>query len=221
MAALARLAERAVVHVRTAMTAEAIHRQLQIRRRLGLVAGLARDLLVDSDQWEPGLPRVVEAPQPPPVRIMATGALCPEPSLMEILVTALTGHRRVLVGRRAVALLARHRLVQAYQREARNLMIEGELLPPARIAVARLATFAQLALMRILLAVTGHARRRELVPIEVTGMATLAFHLGMGISQREARLVVIEADRLPFFLIVARLALVAEAAGMDVLKTVA
>ena len=53
-----------------------------------------------------------------------------------------------------VALLARHRTVQAQQREARELVIEGDLLGPARFHMTTIATLFQLSFVHIVLRVT-------------------------------------------------------------------
>jgi len=124
VASLASLAERAIVSILAAVTAVAIHRQLQIRRRLRLVTRLASELLMRTCQRKSGLSRVIESPQRPAIRIVAGGTMAPEPSLVKVLVTAFAGHRRVLVGGRAMTLLAGHRLVQADQGKTRDVMIE-------------------------------------------------------------------------------------------------
>lgn len=100
-------------------------------------------------------------------------------------------------------------------------MIERKVLPPIRDVVASFAAFAEPALVRILLAVTGDAGRCKLVSIEIAGVAGIAFDPGVPAAQRKSGLVVIEVRRLPAVLVVAGLAFGAIAIGMHILQPVA
>lgn len=106
MASLAVLAERAPVHVRAQVTTDAIGRELEIGRRLHLVARFANQALMRSDQREFRLPRMIEAPASPAVRVVAVAASRSQPPLMKILVAFFTGNRRILVRGRPMAFLA-------------------------------------------------------------------------------------------------------------------
>jgi hypothetical protein len=85
-----------------------------------------------------------------------------------------------------------------------------------------LAASAQFPSVSIILLVTGHASSRELVPIEITGMARIALDPRVPASQWILRrLVMIEMSRLPLVLIVTGLALGAVSSGVNILNLVA
>jgi hypothetical protein len=77
-----------------------------------------------------------------------------------ILVTASASKGRILESLGPMAFLARHHGMQPDKRKPRQIMVEGNLLPPPRLLVALLAGTAQLALVRVILAMTGDARHR-------------------------------------------------------------
>ena len=139
---------------------------------------------------------------------------------MEVLVTFLAGERCVLVGRSAMTFFAGNRRMQADQRKARQFVIERQVPPPIRIIVASFAALAQFALMRIVLAMTGDASCSELVAVEISAMAGVAFDLGVCAPQRKFGLVVVEMDCLPLALVMTGFAFGAIAAGVDVLQAV-
>lgn len=121
-----------------------------------------------------------------------------------------------------MTLLARHDGMASEQREARDVVIEGYFLTPAGFLVALLAAVSELGFVRIVLFVTGHAGRRELVAIEIAGVAGVAFDLRVLASQRKlGHSVVVEAHRLPFGRRMAGFALGAVASGMNVLQPMA
>ena len=99
---------------------------------------------------------VVEPPALPAVRIVTRRAVAPQAPLMDIVCRMTTGAIGLGVseGVTCVTLLARHRTVQAQQREARELMIEGDLLGPARFHMTTVATLFQLSFVHIVLRVT-------------------------------------------------------------------
>lgn len=164
VAALAILPERTPMYISTHVTADAVRCQLE-GRRFRLVAGFANDLFVGSGQRKFRLPRMIKTPACPAVGIVATAAATPKPPLVEILVTFFAGSRRVLVHGRPVAFLARNRGMQSDQRETRQLVIECQILSPIRVAVASFAPLAELAFVRVLLAVAGNAGRCEPVAV--------------------------------------------------------
>lgn len=88
--------------------------------------------------------------------------------------------------------------------------------------MALLAAEAELAVMTVVLAMTGHAGRRQLIAIEIAGVTGIAFYLCMCAPERKSRVpIVIETDRRPLVLLVAGFALGAIASTMDILNPVA
>ena len=101
-------------------------------------------------------------------------------------------------------------------------MIEGNYPSPTGLYVTSLAAAAKLALVPIILPVTGYTGRRQLVAIEIASMARIALDLRMRASQGKFRsLVMIEVNRAPLVLVVARLAFGAVPCGVNVLNPVA
>ena len=101
-------------------------------------------------------------------------------------------------------------------------MVERGYAAPTGLIVTLLATAAKLALVMIVLLVTRYAGRRQLVAIEVAGVACIAFDFGVAASQRKfSHLVVIEVNRTPFILVVAGLTFSAVPSAMGVLDPVA
>ena len=96
------------MHVCASVTAVAIRRQLEIRRRLGLVTDFANDLFMSARKWIFGLPGMVETPSSPTVWIMAVRATRPKLCLVEVFVTLVASSRLILVSWRMVTLLAGH-----------------------------------------------------------------------------------------------------------------
>ena len=177
----------------------AVVRQRDLGDVLGRMTGVTLQALMRSRQRIPGLCRMVEAPARPSIRVVAQGAISAQPPLvMPVPVTTRANPRRVLERRRAMTFLARHDGMAADQRKARNVMIEADLLPPAGLAMTAFAAGSELAFMRIILLVAGHAGRRELVAIEIARMAPVTLDLYVPAAQRKlGGLVVIEAHRLP------------------------
>jgi len=121
-----------------------------------------------------------------------------------------------------MAFLACHDGVVSDQRKSRDVMIEGCGTAPIVLAMASLAANAKLTVVRIIGAMAGHTCRRQLVAIEITGVARLALDLCMGGPEWELRvLIVTKADRGPLVLLVAGSALGAVPSAVDVLNPVA
>jgi hypothetical protein len=121
-----------------------------------------------------------------------------------------------------MAFLARHDAVVPDQRKSRDIMIEGCYAAPIILAMASLAANPKLTVVRIIGAMAGHACRRQLVAIEITGVARIALDFCMGGPEREFRvLIVIKADRRPLVLLVAGYALGVVASAMHILNPVA
>jgi len=100
---------------------------------------------------------MIEPPTTPAVRVVAVGTTNSESRLMIIPVALVAGYRRILVGRRAMALLARHGGVQPNERKAGYFVIEGNAAPPIDIIVAFFAPLSQFSFVRVVLLVTGAA----------------------------------------------------------------
>jgi hypothetical protein len=142
--------------------------------------------------------------------------------MMLVPVAGDANQRRALEQQRAMAFLARHDGVAPDQRKSRDVMIEGRYSAPAGLSVTLLAATAELAFVPVILSVTRHAGRRQLVAIEIACVARIALNLRMRGSQRKfGRLVMIKANRAPLVLVVAALALCAVPSGVDILNSVA
>jgi len=129
---------------------------------------------------------------------------------------------RILERQRPMTFLTGHDGVPTDQRKTRQVVIEGNYAAPARLSVALLAAAAELTFVPVILAVAGHTGRRQLVAIEIAGVAGVALDVRMRGSQRKlGRLAVVEADRVPPALVVAALALGPVAPAMHVLNSVA
>ncbi|HWN52970.1 MAG TPA: hypothetical protein VNO18_24670 [Xanthobacteraceae bacterium] len=101
-------------------------------------------------------------------------------------------------------------------------MIEGRHAAPIVLTVTSLATIAKLAVVPIVLAVTGYAGRPQLVAIKIASMARVALYLCMGASEwKLRRFIMVEANRAPLVLIMASFALCAVPSTVDVLNLVA
>jgi hypothetical protein len=189
-----------VVNVVCAVARNARRRYRPVVDERPRVTGLAGQTLVGAVEHEVGVAIVIEAPQRPAGRVVTSAAGAAERLGVDVvfLVAVDARHRRVRVGRRQVALLARHHAVQTDQREASHVVIETHAVTPARLAVAGLAARAQLAAMSVIGAMTAAAVARQRVLEPRSGVAGLAVDLGMARAQREiGSLVVIELRPIP------------------------
>jgi len=142
--------------------------------------------------------------------------------MMPVLVAGGAIARRALEQQRSMAFLARHDGVAPDQRKSRDGVIEGRYSAPTRISVTLRAATAELAFVRVILSVTRHTARRQLVAIEIARVAGIALDLRMRGSQwKSCRLVMIEANGAPLALVVAAFALGAVPSGVDILNPVA
>lgn len=187
------------------------------------VADLAIETAVRARQREARLGIVIKAPSLPTVRIVAQRAVRPQPPLMmAIPVAGAAAHRRSLEQQGAMALLTRHDRVTSDERKPGDIVIEGGYPAPADLYVTALATVSELALVPVILEMTGSTGRRQLVTMESSGMARIALHLCMRSSQWEfGLLVMIEANCAPLVLVVAAFALGTVPFVVDILKPVA
>jgi hypothetical protein len=201
----------------------AIRRQRDLGDVPGDVAGLATDIAVCAGQRVTRLRIVIEAPPCPAIRVVAERAAWPQATFMMLVAVAgRANDRRVLEQQRAMAFLARYDGVTPDQRKPGDIVIEGGYASPAGLTVTLLAPIAEPACVRILLAVTRLASRRQLVAIEIARVASVALDLRMRGSQRKFRRpVMIKVDRAPLALVVAALAFSAVSPGVDILNLVA
>lgn len=222
MAFFARTAESPVVGIILAVAAVAVCRRSYARNIGLLVASMALQGMMRARQRVARLLVVIEAPACPSVRVVTRRTIRTEPpDVMRILVAARAGAGRILERRAAMTFLARDYRVQPDQGKSRQIVVEGDLLAPARLVVALLASLAELAFVRIILAMAGDAGHGQFVAIEVTGVTTLAAECGVTAAQWELRrLVVVEADQGPLLGGMAAFAIVAIPALMLVLQAV-
>ena len=205
-----------------AMTGQAIHRQRRLRDIPGDMAGLAIEIAMGSGERVSRLGVVIVAPTLPAVRIVTEPTAGPQAAFMMLVAVAgVAIERRALELQRAMAFLAGYNGMAPDQRKPGDVMIERRCFPPAGLSVTLLAATSKLALVLVVLLVTGHAGRCQLVAIEIPGVTEIAFDLRMRGSQRVFRLVMIEMKRFPPVLVVTTLALGAVAPGVNVLNLVA
>lgn len=222
MAFFACPAERSVVRIIPAVASIAIGRRGNPRDIGLLVARMAMQSIMRARQRVAGLLVVIEEPACPTIGVVTARTVGAEPTdMVRILVAARASTRRILERLGSVAFLAGHHRMQSDQWEPRQIMIEDDLLPPARLLVALLAIAAQLTPVRIILAMAGDARHGQFIAIQVAGVALLALELGVAAAQRKLGcLVVVKADRGPRLGGVTGLTIGAVVARMLVLQAV-
>jgi len=211
------------MHVVLAVTRVAVLGQRDHGDVFDDVTGVAIEAAMRPGQREVRLRVVIEAPPGPTVRVVAEPAVRPQTAfMMPVAVAGGADQRCALEQQRAVTFLARHHGVAPDQRKSRDIVIEGRDSAPIGLAVTLLAAAAEPALVPIILSVTGHAGRRQLVAIEIAGVARIALDLRVRGSQwKFRRLGVIEANRAPLVLVVAAFALGAVPRVVDILNPVA
>jgi hypothetical protein len=127
-------------------------------------------------------------------------AIAAEPAeMVGIAVTAAAGTARILEGLGLVAFLAGNHRVQTEQGKACQVVVKSDLLMPTGLLVTLPAIVPQLPAVRIVLVVTGNARRRQLVAIQIARVAALARELGVATAQwKSCGRIVIETYLRPF-----------------------
>lgn len=187
------------------------------------VAGLAIEPAVHARQREARLCVMIKAPSLPTVRVVAERTVRPQPPfMMEVPVAGVAAQRRSLEQQGTMAFLARHDCVTSNERKPGEIVIERGYSAPADLYVTALAAISELALVPVILEMTGPTSRRQLVTIECSGMARIALHLRMRSPQWEfGLLVMIEANCAPLVLAVAALALGTVPFVVNILKPVA
>jgi hypothetical protein len=166
---------------------------------------------------------VIKAPPLPTVRVVAERTVRPQAACMKLVrVAGGASQRRAFEQQRAMAFLARYDRMAPDQRKSSDVVIEGFYLTPTSLAVALFTAAAKLPFVSIILAVAGYAGCRQLVAIEIAGVAHIALDLRVRGSQwKFRRLVMIEANRAPLVLVVAGLAFGSISSGVNILNPVA
>src|SRR6266513_2086417 len=210
------------VHVVLLVAREAILLELHFVR-WPQVAGLAGELAVRTGEGKSGLLAVVELPHFPAVRGVAASAVLAQIALMHVVlamaVDTLLADVAVLAGQ--MALLARNRDVQTHQRKAREVVIEAHAGAPASRRVALIAFLAELAGVHVVRPVAADAFGGQLLRRHARGMAGMTRDLLVTADEGPlgvARMV--KARGLPLLVAMTGAAVLAEAAGVRVLRLV-
>src|SRR5207302_5594448 len=210
------------VHVVLLMAREAILLELHFVRR-PQVAGLAGELTVRTGEGKSGLLAVVELPHFPAVRGVASSAVLAQIALVHVVLAMAvdTLLADVAVLARQMTLLAWNRDVQAHQRKAREVVIEAHAGAPARRRVALIAFLAELTGVHVVRPVAAHAFGGQLLRRHARGMAGMTRDLLVTADEGPlgvARMV--KARGLPLLVAMTGAAVLAEAAGVRVLRLV-
>jgi len=153
------LAETTVVGIITAVTGAAGLVQLDLARHGLAMAALAMDLGVGAVELVIGILIVIEAPHPPAVRIVASGAFAAKGLFMHVVffVAGIAGVGIHLVVAGQMAFLAGYRRVEADEGKAGYVMIKYHSLIPLLLVMAAFATLAFLAFVHVIVLVAGEA----------------------------------------------------------------
>src|SRR5258708_7018853 len=184
----------------------------------------ALELAVRAREGEAGLLEMIEDPQCPAGRRMASVALFAQSAFVHVvfLVTVDTAGLRVAEGLGAMALRAAHHIVQAEQRKARQVMVEADLAVPVLLAVAGVAALLEFQAMRVGGAMAADTVGGGFLLGGGRGMTGVAVELGMPPEQRKARLLLmVELCGLPVAGGMALAALAAALAAVDIVRGVA
>ncbi len=204
------------------------------------MAGMAFELFVGTVQGRFCLSVMIEDPQLPAIGVVACAALAAQTPFMVCILMAIgTLARGLFEGLRQMAFFAGHHRMQAYKREARQVMVKGNVFAPTRWIMAFGAFFAELPLVHIILLMAAVAaprlfhfgKRARGLALSFGGhvgdvarplfMAAFAGRFFMFPCEGKAGvLVVIKNHGLPFVRLVAGFALGAELAIMSILQGV-
>jgi len=176
VAVLTLLAETAVVRIITAVTGAAGLVQLDFARHGLAMTALAMDLGVGAVELVIGILIVIEAPHPPAVRVVASGAFAAKGLLMHVVlfVAGIAGVGIHLVAAGQMAFLAGHRRVEADEGKAGYVMIKYHPLIPLPLVMAAFATLAFLAFVHVIVFVAGEAGGAIFFLLGFTAVADLA-----------------------------------------------
>ena len=157
VAVLTLLAETAVVRIITAVTGAAGLVQLDFARHGLAMTALAMDLGVGAVELVIGILIVIEAPHPPAVRVVASGAFAAKGLLMHVVlfVAGIAGVGIHLVAAGQMAFLAGYRRVETDEGKAGYVMIKYHPRIPLPLVMAAFATLAFLAFVHVIVFVAG------------------------------------------------------------------
>jgi hypothetical protein len=143
---------------------------------------------------------VVEDPQCPAIRVVASAAVGPEASTVLIVpfMTIDACFGGILVSGRKMAFFAWDYGMQANQWKARQVVIEEYLFTPRLLVVTVIALLSFLALVNVVIRMTAVAIGAEFLPVLFSRMAIAAQYLSVCPEQSELGIrVVIEGDFFP------------------------
>lgn len=160
MATFALQAECTFVNIVADVTTGACGGNLRRAGTTGQVTLIAARLEVGTVQREIGVAGVIKLAEAPVAGVVAALAIDSQRTLVGIIggMTAVAGVLGVTVQRRGMALVARHHAMRPQQHKSDPVVIEVRGLPRGFV-VAVGAGLAQLALVRVVLAVTARAIR--------------------------------------------------------------
>jgi hypothetical protein len=156
MASLALPAEVAEVSVIILMAGDAVLRKLHDIRGLAMATRTV-ELPVCTGQAETRLLAVVELPDSPAIRRVATGALLAQAAFVHVGpgMAVIAAGFRILECLCQVALLARHGRVLTQQREIAEVVVKADIESPAGWGMTRFALLAELGGMDVVRCVAG------------------------------------------------------------------
>lgn len=142
----------------------------------GPMAAVAVDLRVRSLQDEARFQTVIEAPQIPAVWIVATLAAASKARSVNVVgrVATRADDLRILESRSGVTLLARNDGVQAEQWQARQVVLEEDVVAPVEFPVANAAISSLLSAMDVIIHMTTPATGIDLGIFGNSDMALVA-----------------------------------------------
>jgi hypothetical protein len=134
------------------------------------MAVVAAKLFVTAIKRKIGLFVVIENPQSPAVRVMAKSTVLSQCGLVLVigLMAGETPRFGILEDSGQVTLLAGRGCVQPDKGETRQVVVENDLLRPARLLVTTFAIFTLLATVNVVVSVAGATPDREIFLFECT-----------------------------------------------------
>ena len=199
MAAIALIAELTIVWIVVRVTASTVLRQVKVADAGYRMTFRAGDLRMRTRQRKSSTPLMIEIPQRPGASAVAVRAVRAESRLVRVIL-GVAG--RAFAGRAAIVFVlmagvALGRAMRTHQGEARLVVIEPDR-GPAILGMTLATRAAQLALVRIVLAVALDAIANRVAMHDSGGMAGIALRLAMLAEQLERRIsIVLEAALLP------------------------
>lgn len=175
MAAFTAIAETAVMRIVAPVASDTVAREIGRRLCIVNVTTCATHLGVRTRQWEACEQIVIKRPGRPCRSVVAGAAAFTQRSVVRIIVdvTAAAIGPRVMEGCRLMATGTREVGVRSEQRERGNVVVEPELTVPAGRDMAGFAVIAELALVRIVVAMTTGAVDGQGIR-QCTGMTAVA-----------------------------------------------